>query len=105
MKESAEDSEAPNDEPDDVNQCADMVSLAGELLETVNRHRHTSPSIPCDARIGISIGNVVSGVLGDRQKRFSVQGEAMQHITQLEPQGKVLGGWKSNFGKLRRNKG
>jgi hypothetical protein len=27
-------------------------------------------------------------VLGDRQKRFSVQGEAMQHIAQLEPQGK-----------------
>jgi hypothetical protein len=31
---------------------------------------------------------VVAGVLGDRQKRFSVQGEAMEHIAQLEPQGK-----------------
>ena len=82
------DSEASNDEMDDVNQCADMLSLAGELLEIINRHRHTSPSIPWDARIGISIGNVVAGVLGDRQKRFSVQGEAMQHIAQLEPQGK-----------------
>jgi class 3 adenylate cyclase len=88
MKEGAEDSEAPDDELDDVNQCADMLSLAGELLEIINRHRHTSPSIPWDARIGISIGNVVAGVLGDRQKRFSVQGEAMQHIAQLEPQGK-----------------
>jgi hypothetical protein len=27
-------------------------------------------------------------MLGDRQKRFSVQGEAMEHIAQLEPQGK-----------------
>ena len=88
MQEGTEDSEAPNDESDDVNQCADMLSLAGELLEIINRHRHTSPNIPWDARIGISIGNVVAGVLGDRQKRFSVQGEAMQHIAQLEPQGK-----------------
>jgi class 3 adenylate cyclase len=91
MKEGAEDSEsteALDDELDDVNQCADMLSLAGELLEIINRHRHTSPSIPWDARIGISIGNVVAGVLGDRQKRFSVQGEAMQHIAQLEPNGK-----------------
>ena len=88
MKEGAEDSEAPDDELDDVKQCADILSLAGELLEIINRHRHTSPSIPWDARIGISIGNAVAGVLGDRQKRFSVQGEAMQQIAQLEPQGK-----------------
>jgi class 3 adenylate cyclase len=87
MKEGAEDSEAPDGEMDDVNQCADILSLAGELLEIINRHRHTS-SIPWDARIGISLGNAVAGVLGDRQKRFSVQGEAMQHIAQLEPQGK-----------------
>jgi class 3 adenylate cyclase len=87
MKEGAEDSDAPNDELDDVNQCADMLSLAGELLEIINRHRHTS-SIPWDARIGMSLGNAVAGVLGDRQKRFSVQGEAMQHIAQLEPQSK-----------------
>jgi class 3 adenylate cyclase len=87
VKEGAEDSEAPDDELDDVNQCADILSLAGELLEIMNRHRHTS-SIPWDARIGISLGNAVAGVLGDRQKRFSVQGEAMQHIAQLEPQGK-----------------
>jgi class 3 adenylate cyclase len=87
MKEVAEDSEAPDDELDDVNQCADILSLAGELLEIMNRHRHTS-SIPWDARIGISLGNAVAGVLGDRQKRFSVQGEAMHHIAQLEPQGK-----------------
>ncbi len=38
--------------------------------------------------LGISLGNAVAGVLGDRQKRFSVQGEVMQHITQLQPQGK-----------------
>jgi class 3 adenylate cyclase len=87
MKEGAEDSEAPDDELDDVNHCADILSLAGELLEIMNRHRHTS-SIPWDARIGISLGNAVAGVLGDRQKRFSVQGEAMQHVAQLEPQGK-----------------
>jgi hypothetical protein len=36
----------------------------------------------------MSLGNAVAGVLGDRQKRFSVQGEAMQQIAQLEPQGK-----------------
>jgi class 3 adenylate cyclase len=87
MKEGAEDSEAPDDELDDVNQCADILSLAGELLEIMNRHRHTSP-IPWDARIGISLGNAVAGVLGDRQKRFAVQGEAMHRIAQLEPQGK-----------------
>jgi class 3 adenylate cyclase len=87
MKEGVEDSEAPDDELDDVNQCADILSLAAELLEIINRHRHTS-SIPWDARIGVSLGNAVAGVLGDRQKRFSVQGEAMQHIAQLEPQGK-----------------
>jgi class 3 adenylate cyclase len=86
MKEGAEDSEAPDDELDDVNQCGDILSLAGELLEIINRHRHTS-SIPWDARIGISLGNAVAGVLGDRQKRFSVQGEAMQQIAELEPQG------------------
>jgi hypothetical protein len=87
MKEGAEDSETPDDELDDVKQCADILSLAGELLEIINRHRHTS-SIPWDARIGISLGNAVAGVLGDRQKGFSVQGEAIQHIAQLEPQGK-----------------
>jgi class 3 adenylate cyclase len=90
MKEGAEDSEsteAPDDELDDVNQCADILSLAGDLLEIINRHRHTS-SIPWDARIGMSLGNAVAGVLGDRQKRFSVQGEAIAHIAQLEPQGK-----------------
>ncbi len=90
MKEGAEDSEsteAPDDELDDVNQCADILSLAGDLLEIINRHRHTS-SIPWNARIGVSLGNAVAGVLGDRQKRFSVQGEAMQQIAQLEPQGK-----------------
>jgi class 3 adenylate cyclase len=91
MKEGAEDSEAPDDELDDVNHCADILSLAGELLEIMNRHRHTS-SIELgpawDARIGISLGNAVAGVLGDRQKRFSVQGEAMQQIAQLEPRGK-----------------
>ena len=91
MKEGAEDSEAPDDELDDVNHCADILSLAGELLEIMNRHRHTS-SIELghpawDARIGISLGNAVAGVLGDRQKRFSVQGDAMQQIAQLEPQG------------------
>jgi hypothetical protein len=36
----------------------------------------------------MSLGNAVAGVLGDRQKRFSVQGEAIQHIAQLEPQSK-----------------
>jgi class 3 adenylate cyclase len=87
MKEGAEDAEAPDDELHDVNHCADILSLAGELLEIMNRHRHKS-SIPWDARIGISLGNVVAGVLGDRQKRFAVQGEAMQQIAQLEPQGK-----------------
>ena len=87
IKEGAEDSEAPDDELDDVNQCADILSLAGELLEIIHRHHHTS-SIPWDARIGISLGNAVAGVLGDRQKRFSVQGDAMQQIAQLEPQGK-----------------
>jgi class 3 adenylate cyclase len=86
-KEVAEDSEAPDDELDDVNQCADILSLAGELLEIMNRHRYMS-SIPWDARIGVSLGNAVAGVLGDRQKRFSVQGEAMQQIARLEPQGK-----------------
>jgi class 3 adenylate cyclase len=87
MTEGAEDSEARDYELDDVNHCADILSLAGELLEIINRHRHTS-SIPWDARIGISLGNAVAGVLGDRQKRFSVQGEAIAHIAQLEPQGK-----------------
>jgi class 3 adenylate cyclase len=87
LKEGEDDSEAPDHELDDVNQCADILSLAGELLEIINCHRHTS-SIPWDARIGISLGNVVAGMLGDRQKRFSVQGEAMEHIAQLEPQGK-----------------
>ena len=87
MKEGTEVSEAPDDELDDVTQCADILSLAGELLEIINRHRHTS-SIPWDARIGMSLGNAVAGVLGDRQKRFSVQGEAIAHIAQLEPQGK-----------------
>jgi class 3 adenylate cyclase len=87
MTEGAEHSEAPDDELHDVNHCADILSLAGELLEIMNRHRHTS-TIPWDARIGISLGNVVAGVLGDRQKRFAVQGEAMQQIAQLEPQGK-----------------
>jgi len=87
LKEAEDDPAAPDDELDDVNQCADILSLAGEVLEIINCHRHTS-SIPWDARIGISLGNVVAGMLGDRQKRFSVQGEAMEHIAQLEPQGK-----------------
>jgi class 3 adenylate cyclase len=87
IREGAEESEAPDDELDDVSQCSDILSLAGELLEIMNRHRHAS-SIPWGARIGVSLGNAVAGVLGDRQKRFSVQGEAMQQIAQLEPQGK-----------------
>ena len=75
MKEGVEDSEVP-----DVNQCDDILSLSGELLEIINRHHHTS-SIPWDDRIGMSLGNVVADVLGDRQKRFSVQGEVIHHIT------------------------
>jgi hypothetical protein len=67
MKEGAKDSEAQDDELDDVNvnHGADILSLAGELLEIMNRHRHTCSIELGDARIGISLGNAVPDVLGE----------------------------------------
>jgi adenylate cyclase len=73
-------------ELEDVQQCADMLHVAGDMLEIVNRLR-SQTAIPWNVRIGIAIGSVVAGMLGKHQMRFSVVGDAMQHIARLETMG------------------
>ena len=73
-------------ELEDVQQCADMLSVAGDMLEIVN-HLRSQTAIHWNVRIGIAIGSVIAGMLGKHQMRFSVLGEAMQHIARLETMG------------------
>ena len=73
-------------ELEDVQQCADMLCVAGDMLEIVNRLRSQTTS-HWNVRIGIAIGSVIAGMLGKHQMRFSVLGEAMQHIARLETMG------------------
>jgi class 3 adenylate cyclase len=74
-------------ELEDVQQCADMLCVAGDMLDIVNRLR-SQTMIHWNVRIGIAIGSVIAGMLGKHQMRFSVLGEAMQHIARLETMGK-----------------
>jgi class 3 adenylate cyclase len=74
-------------ELEDVQQCADMLCVAGDMLDIVNRLR-SQTTIQWNVRIGIAIGSVIAGMLGKHQMRFSVLGEAMQHIARLETMGK-----------------
>ena len=73
-------------ELEDVQKCADMLCVAGDMLEIVNRLR-SQTAIHWNVRIGIAIGSVIAGMLGKHQMRFSVLGEAMQHIARLETMG------------------
>jgi len=73
-------------ELEDVQQCADMLCVAGDMLQIVNRLR-SQRAIHWNVRIGIAIGSVIAGMLGKHQMRFSVLGEAMQHIARLETMG------------------
>jgi class 3 adenylate cyclase len=73
-------------ELEDVQQCADMLCVAGDMQEIVNRLR-SQTTIHWNVRIGIAIGSVIAGMLGKHQMRFSVLGEAMQHIARLETMG------------------
>ena len=73
-------------ELEDVQPCADVLHLAGDILEIVNRLR-SQTAINWNVRIGIAIGSVIAGMLGKHQMRFSVLGEAMQHIARLETMG------------------
>ena len=78
--------EAERDE--DAAKCADMLRVAEAMLEMVQKHNQTRLSSrrsgPLNVRIGVATGSVVAGVLGEPRKRFSVQGEAMEHIAYLE---------------------
>jgi class 3 adenylate cyclase len=73
-------------ELEDVQQCADVLHVAGDILEIVNRLR-SQTAINWNVRIGIAIGSVIAGMLGKHQMRFSVLGEVMQHIARLETMG------------------
>ncbi len=78
--------EAERDE--DAAKCADMLRVAEAMLEMVQKHNQkrvsSTRSGPLNVRIGVATGSVVAGVLGELRKRFSVQGEAMEHIAYLE---------------------
>jgi len=73
-------------ELEDVQQCADMLCVAGDMLKIVNRLR-SQTATPWNVRIGIAIGSVIAGMLGKRHMRFAVLGETMEHIARLESMG------------------
>jgi class 3 adenylate cyclase len=73
-------------ELEDVQQCADVLHVAGDILEIVKRLR-SQTGIHWNVRMGIAIGSVIAGMLGKHQMRFSVLGEVMQHIARLEMMG------------------
>ena len=69
-----------------MQQCADMLCVAGDMLKIVNRMR-SQTATPWNVRIGIAIGSVIAGMLGKRHMRFAVLGETMEHIARLESMG------------------
>jgi len=64
-----------------------MLILAESLLFTLAAHR-IKTGYPLHGRIGIAVGEAISGVLGKLQPRFCVFGEGLQEAAELEQTGK-----------------
>jgi class 3 adenylate cyclase len=69
-----------------TNRCLDMLKVADGLLSCLEEHREKT-GIDLHGRIGVAIGDVISGVLGLLQPRFCVFGEGMCLATELEQSG------------------
>ncbi|EKX34281.1 hypothetical protein GUITHDRAFT_43371, partial [Guillardia theta CCMP2712] len=63
--------------------CSAMLALARKMLRVMADYRREKG---CDVgcRIGISVGVVASGILGRKQSRFHVVGQAMRDVEMLE---------------------
>jgi class 3 adenylate cyclase len=66
--------------------CLDMLILADGILSAVSEHRDRT-GVDLHARIGISTGDVICGVMGVLQPRFSLYGQAMNNAATLEEKG------------------
>lgn len=71
---------------EDGRRCADVLAVAAVIIKSLAKHR-AATGVVLNARIGIATGDAIAGIVGDLQPRFSVQGEAMKLISQLEPAG------------------
>jgi hypothetical protein len=68
--------------------CRDVLDVAAAMIEALAVHRATTGQ-DVDGRIGVSVGTVVSGVLGRLQPRFHILGPGMRHAEMLEQTGRV----------------
>ena len=76
---------SPNTEPNletarfNQRKCRDMLILANFILSGLITHREKT-GVDLHGRIGIAVGNVVSGVLGRLQPRFAVFGMILSDL-------------------------
>jgi hypothetical protein len=63
--------------------CADMLNLAGNMIQILHAHRVASKHA-WHGRIGIKVGQGLLGIVGGLKLCFSVFGEIMTRVTVLE---------------------
>lgn len=68
--------------------CAQMLEISSSMIHTLQRVREDT-GFPLHARIGVSVGDAVSGMNGMLQPHFTIQGPVMQHTTLLEESGEI----------------
>lgn len=71
---------APNVTPERV------IEFAKELLVIVNKFKDAT-GFPVNVRIGISYGQVISGVIGKSKKTFDLWGETVNLASRMESTG------------------
>jgi len=79
------DSPLPHELQHNLRKCEDILSVAADFLNILSGSSVGGRVL--SGRIGISLGNVVAGVLKGLQPRFCVLGEAMQEVASLETNG------------------